>query len=252
MKVGLMAETGLHRQRLQISRYFGRCLFLFLIGIALPACSGIQVGSAEQVAAAEATELSELLEASGAALAAGDFADALTLAEQAIQLAPTNMTAWEMYRQAFLAKTGNDYLQGLPQTRYRLSSESFLHDEAAGYHYFVIDVREPDEYAETHINGAVNLPLRDLLQYPDELPEDPNTPILVYCRSQKRSTHALVILRQLGYSQVYNLAGGYLAYEEYIANNPVPAPSAIPRLTPAPDQPGAPMHDDEEDYENDC
>lgn len=78
------------------------------------------------------------------------------------------------------------------------------------------------------------MPLRELMQHLDDLPTT-GTPILLYCHSQKRATHAVVILRQLGYNQVYNLEGGISAYEDYIANNPLPTPGPTPTLEPGKD-----------------
>ena len=50
---------------------------------------------------------------------------------------------------------------------------------------YLIDVREPGEYAEGHIPGAVNIPLRTVAQSLDMIPSD--QPVLVYCASGLRA-----------------------------------------------------------------
>ena len=62
---------------------------------------------------------------------------------------------------------------------------------------FLLDVREPYEFAEDHIDGAVNIPLDNLAERAQELP--PEVPIVCVCRSGHRSLLAARWLRQYGY-----------------------------------------------------
>lgn len=80
----------------------------------------------------------------------------------------------------------------------------------------LVDVRQPEEYAENHIPDAINIPLRDLAKNLDLLP-DLDMPIVVYCGSAFRSTIAMTSLQLLGYTDVRNMAGGFRAWlgEEY-------------------------------------
>ncbi len=74
---------------------------------------------------------------------------------------------------------------------------------------FVIDVREPSELEENgHIPGAVNIPLKTLVDNPALLPADLDAPIVVYCKSGTRSTYAWTILNLLGYTNVRNMTAG--------------------------------------------
>lgn len=166
----------------------------------------------------------ELLQQAREAYDAGAFELAAQLAQQAIQIAPDDSGTWTMYEQAVLANSGNDYLKNLPDDRYRLDTEQFFTAQADGKEIFILDVREPDEFADGFVPGAVNVPLRHVGHNLDQLPQDKDTPIVVYCRSMKRSTHALVVLRQLGYNEVYNLKGGILAYSEFVTENPNAVP----------------------------
>lgn len=86
----------------------------------------------------------------------------------------------------------------------------------------VIDVREPAEFAQGHLPGAVNLP-RGVLEFQihahpamacltsDSLAQ-PSRPLLLYCLSGGRSALAADSLRQLGFDDVRSLAGGLQAW----------------------------------------
>lgn len=78
----------------------------------------------------------------------------------------------------------------------------------------VLDVREPDEYAKGHIEGAVYMPFGKLKERIAELEAHKNSPLIVTCQSGTRSGHACAILKQHGFTQVYNLAGGMMEWEE--------------------------------------
>mgnify|MGYP000880438281 FL=1 len=80
---------------------------------------------------------------------------------------------------------------------------------------FLLDVREEYEYQEGHIKGAVNLPLREILEKKDSLPKDKD--IYVYCRSGHRSADAVNFLKSLGFEKVHNIEGGFIdiSFNEY-------------------------------------
>jgi rhodanese-related sulfurtransferase len=75
---------------------------------------------------------------------------------------------------------------------------------------YLIDVREASEYAEGHIPGAVNIPIRTLAQNLDQVPTD--QPVLVYCASGHRAGMATAALRELGYDNVKAFPGGWKAW----------------------------------------
>lgn len=70
----------------------------------------------------------------------------------------------------------------------------------------VYDVRTAEEYAESHIEGAVNHDLQDIQaeKYPDI---DKDSEIYVYCRSGNRSSQAKALLEKAGYTNVTDLGG---------------------------------------------
>jgi molybdopterin/thiamine biosynthesis adenylyltransferase/rhodanese-related sulfurtransferase len=78
----------------------------------------------------------------------------------------------------------------------------------------LIDVRDPDEYREGFVEGAVNIS-RGFLEFKvqDTLP-DPETPIVLYCLSGLRSLLAAKALQDLGYRNVASMAGGFRRWKE--------------------------------------
>ncbi len=78
----------------------------------------------------------------------------------------------------------------------------------------LLDVRTPQEYAEGHIDGALNINLQsDDFQKMAEKDLSKDATILVYCRSGRRSMDAAEILTKLGY-KVVNLKGGIIEWKE--------------------------------------
>ena len=78
--------------------------------------------------------------------------------------------------------------------------------------YIILDVRRPDEYAEGHIPGAINIPNEEIgTAEIAELP-DKSQLILVYCRSGRRSKEASEKLVKLGYTNIVEF-GGIQDYE---------------------------------------
>ncbi len=71
----------------------------------------------------------------------------------------------------------------------------------------LLDVREPDEYAEGHIAGSVLLPLGDITAKVEVTVPDKDTVVFVYCRSGRRSALAADELVKMGYTQVFDLGG---------------------------------------------
>ncbi|SEW35496.1 Rhodanese-related sulfurtransferase [Chitinophaga sp. YR573] len=78
----------------------------------------------------------------------------------------------------------------------------------------IVDVREPHEHAEFNIGGVL-VPLGDIrAMQVDELEDLKDEEVIVYCRSGGRSSQAAMILETMGFSNVKNLAGGMLAWQE--------------------------------------
>lgn len=83
-----------------------------------------------------------------------------------------------------------------------------------GDDFTLVDVREPDEFAFASIPGATLIPLGTLPARVAEL--DPDSEIILQCRSGKRSAQALLFLKQQGFTNVTNLRGGILAWSDEV------------------------------------
>lgn len=75
----------------------------------------------------------------------------------------------------------------------------------------VVDVREPREFRQGHIPGALLLPLPQLVGAPADLPRD--RPIVLACRSGRRSARAAAVLANQGYEHLRVLRGGMIQWE---------------------------------------
>jgi molybdopterin/thiamine biosynthesis adenylyltransferase/rhodanese-related sulfurtransferase len=72
-----------------------------------------------------------------------------------------------------------------------------------------VDVREPDEWDEGHIPGALYTGRGRLEQRIEGLVPDKSRPLVVYCSAGNRSAFATKVLEEMGYEDVVNLAGGF-------------------------------------------
>jgi rhodanese-related sulfurtransferase len=77
---------------------------------------------------------------------------------------------------------------------------------------FLIDVREPDEFAAGHIPGITLIPMGEVAERLAEIPKDET--VIVTCRTGNRSAQIADFLRDQGYSDVHNMEGGIVAWEE--------------------------------------
>ena len=70
----------------------------------------------------------------------------------------------------------------------------------------LIDVREPSEFAQGHVEGAVNVPLGSI-QGIGDVAGDKDALLYVYCRSGMRSSKAAAQLKRMGYANAVNIGG---------------------------------------------
>jgi len=78
----------------------------------------------------------------------------------------------------------------------------------------LVDVRTEDEYNSGYIENSLNIDYfsNDFSVNADKL--DKNTPIILYCRSGKRSSMSANKISKLGFKEIYNLQGGILEWIE--------------------------------------
>jgi len=84
---------------------------------------------------------------------------------------------------------------------------------ADGRGYVLLDVREREEFREGHIEGAVSVPRGFLEMRVEEVVRDKRTPIIAYCAGGTRSLLAAKSLREMGYTDVVSMAGGFGAWK---------------------------------------
>ncbi len=84
----------------------------------------------------------------------------------------------------------------------------------AGENLFVLDVRNPNEFAICRIPGTVLVPLPELPSRFAEVPKDRE--VIVHCKSGMRSAKAIEFLKAQGYTRLVNLTGGVLGWAEKV------------------------------------
>lgn len=107
-------------------------------------------------------------------------------------------------------QAATDYIAGLPSNFNAMRVADLETEMAAGADLLLVDVRPLDEYSESHIEGAINIPIQELVGSLDLLPQDAN--IVIYCGSGHRSALAVGALNMLGYANARSLLGGTRAW----------------------------------------
>ncbi|MHA4810517.1 rhodanese-like domain-containing protein [Flavitalea flava] len=88
----------------------------------------------------------------------------------------------------------------------------------AGEPLNLLDVREPGEHAEFNIGGIL-LPLGKVqTMQTDDIEDWKDKEVICYCRSGNRSGQACLILETAGFTNVTNVSGGMLAWQDRIGN----------------------------------
>ena len=93
----------------------------------------------------------------------------------------------------------------------RITAPTLADQLASGAPPFVLDVRTESEWAESRIEGSVNVPLNHLQERLDEVPRD--RPVVVHCATTYRATIAAGLLDLDGFADISTLVGGIGAWE---------------------------------------
>ena len=78
----------------------------------------------------------------------------------------------------------------------------------------IVDVREDSEWNEQHIPGAIHIPLGQLNERIPELKQYKDSTVITQCKRGGRSAKALDVLKTAGFSKVYSMDGGIIAWEK--------------------------------------
>jgi rhodanese-related sulfurtransferase len=99
-----------------------------------------------------------------------------------------------------------DFLANLPPDWNLIASQDVARTKP-----FVVDVRQPDEYRQGFIEGAINIPIRELVQNLRALPAL-DKDIVVVCNTGHRAAIGMAVLQMLGYKKARSLEGGLNAW----------------------------------------
>ena len=102
-------------------------------------------------------------------------------------------------------------VDGIPQ----VSVEELKRKRDAGENFFLLDVREPHEVPIANL-GAPLIPVGELEKRIGEIASHKDDEVILHCRSGSRSQKAALILKNAGFTNVSNLAGGVLAWADKI------------------------------------
>jgi sulfur-carrier protein adenylyltransferase/sulfurtransferase len=94
-----------------------------------------------------------------------------------------------------------------------------------------LDVREPNEWNVEHLPGAVHLPLAHVEAEVESVLPDKSAPIVVYCRSGRRSFNAQQTMLRLGYENVENMEGGILEWDGEVVSESSLTPDQLHRYS---------------------
>jgi rhodanese-related sulfurtransferase len=78
----------------------------------------------------------------------------------------------------------------------------------------VLDIRDPGEYNGGRIPRSKNVPLAELDKRIDDFSKFKDKPVIVTCRSDSRAGAAARLLKAKGFANVYQLAGGFSAWQQ--------------------------------------
>ena len=78
----------------------------------------------------------------------------------------------------------------------------------------IVDVRDDSEWNEQHIPGAIHIPLAQLNGRISELKQYKDTTVITQCKAGGRSAKALEVLKSVGFTKVYNMDGGIMAWDK--------------------------------------
>ncbi|PPD58787.1 rhodanese-like domain-containing protein [Dehalogenimonas etheniformans] len=91
-------------------------------------------------------------------------------------------------------------------------ASALIHDNAGKVDFFVLDVRTPSEFNQGHLAGAINIDY-NAGNFQSEVGNlDRNKRYLVYCRTLHRSGLATDIMKDLGFTEAYDMDGGTEAW----------------------------------------
>lgn len=99
-------------------------------------------------------------------------------------------------------------------TATEISAEALLERIEQDDDLLVLDVRTPEEFAEGHVPGAINIPHTELADRLDEVRAAGDVDVVIYCRSGRRAGIAHETLDMTGFARLHHLTGDMLGWLE--------------------------------------
>jgi molybdopterin/thiamine biosynthesis adenylyltransferase/rhodanese-related sulfurtransferase len=112
-----------------------------------------------------------------------------------------------------MSKTYRDIMAEARQAVPEWTPDEVRQRMSNGGGYTLLDVREKEEYREGHLPGAVSVPRGFLDMRIEDAVPDKSAPIILYCAGGTRSLLAGRTLRELGYTNLVSMSGGYSAWK---------------------------------------
>ena len=118
------------------------------------------------------------------------------------------------------AKLMDDYEEfcGVGSFESEITAQELSQRIQNGEDFQLIDVREPHEWDESRIEGAILIPQAEFYDGRAQMKISLDRPIVLYCHLGVRSAHAMNALKQSGFNEVSHLHGGIVSWDEYVRN----------------------------------
>jgi adenylyltransferase/sulfurtransferase len=113
-----------------------------------------------------------------------------------------------------MPQTFRDLLQNTRHRVREVTVDDVRHRRVAAQQPLLVDVREPDEFEQGYLPGAIHIPRGFLEQRIEDKAPDRDTPVVLYCAGGVRSVFAADTLQQMGYTNVSSMAGGFGRWKE--------------------------------------
>lgn len=119
--------------------------------------------------------------------------------------------------QPLLSVEGNDKPQDSAAVIKQINAEdaaSLIEKNKNNPDFVILDVRTPKEYSDGHIESALNLDVKSESFTEEVVKLGTGKTYLIHCRSGKRSAMAGALMEELGFIDIYDIKGGFVAWEK--------------------------------------
>lgn len=117
----------------------------------------------------------------------------------------------------------DEFLKGAMSNKfYMMTVQEFLNKSKNDTNWVIVDIRQPQDYFQGHIKGAMNIPFTDLIANMKNIPAGKK--VAVYCATNKRSPYGVMVLRIFDGRDAWVLLDGVSAWKA--AGQPIELPSA--------------------------